>query len=50
MCSSKDYPERDNCYRACKKPSVLQKNWSNFEYTCNEENGFEYFIKLNMKG
>ena len=44
MCYSRNCPERNNCYRACAKPSEFQ-SWSNFEYTCNEENGFEDFIK-----
>ena len=49
MCASKDCPERNNCYRACAKPSEFQ-SWSNFEYTCNEENGFKDFIKCYKKG
>lgn len=49
MCYSKDCPERNNCYRACAKPSEFQ-SWSNFEYTCNEENGFKDFIKCYKKG
>lgn len=44
MCSSINCPERDNCYRAIAKSSKWQ-SWSNFEYTCNENNGFEDFIK-----
>lgn len=49
MCASKDCPERNNCYRSCAKPSEFQ-SWSNFEYTCNEENGFKDFIKCYKKG
>ena len=45
MCTSINCPERDNCYRAQAKPSVMQ-SWSNFEYTCNENSGFEDFIKM----
>lgn len=49
MCASKDCPERNNCYRACAEPSEFQ-SWSNFEYTCNEENGFKDFIRCYKKG
>lgn len=42
MCTSVNCPERDGCYRAQTKPSVMQ-SWSNFEYTCNENSGFEDF-------
>lgn len=43
MCSSQYCPEKNNCYRATAKPSEHQ-SWSNFEYMCNENNGFEDFI------
>ena len=49
MCFSRDCPERNNCYRECAKPSEFQ-SWSNFEYTCNEDNGFTDFIKNEKKG
>lgn len=43
MCSSENCPEINSCYRATAKPTKWQ-SWSNFEYTCNEESGFEDFI------
>ena len=44
MCASEACTERERCYRAMAKPSEYQ-SWSNFEYTCNENSGFEDFIK-----
>ena len=44
MCSSENCPYREECYRVRAKPSKYQ-SWSNFEYTCNENSGFEDFIK-----
>lgn len=44
MCSSETCSERERCYRVMAKPSEYQ-SWSNFEYTCNENSGFEDFIK-----
>lgn len=44
MCTSENCPVRDSCYRVQAKPNQFQ-SWSNFEYTCNENNGFEDFIK-----
>ena len=35
----------DRCYRVRAKPSKYQ-SWSNFEYTCNEDSGFEDFISM----
>ena len=49
MCTSSKCPERKNCYRSTAKPGELQ-SWSNFEYTCNEDNGFTDFIKNEKKG
>ena len=43
MCISENCPYKDKCYRANTKPSIFQ-SWSNFEYTCNENSGFENFI------
>lgn len=43
MCASEACTERKRCYRAMAKPSEYQ-SWSNFEYTCNENSGFEDFI------
>lgn len=48
MCSSCNCPEKNNCYRTTAKPGKLQ-SWSNFEYVCNEENGFSYFIGDNSR-
>ena len=33
----------DGCYRTTAKNDKLQ-SWSNFEYTCNEETGFDSYI------
>ena len=45
MCTNINCPEKDNCYRVQAKPSEMQ-SWSNFEYTCNENSGFEDFIAV----
>ena len=45
MCTSENCPYRDECYRVRAKPSIFQ-SWSNFEYTCNENSGFEDFIPV----
>ena len=45
MCSSETCSERERCYRAMAKPSEYQ-SLSNFEYTCNENSGFEDFIPV----
>ena len=44
MCTSESCPYRDKCYRTQAK-SIEYQSWSNFEYTCNENSGFEDFIK-----
>ena len=44
MCVCDKCPMRENCYRIQAEPDELQ-SWSNFEYTCNENNGFAYYIK-----
>ena len=43
MCTSGNCPMREECYRVRAKPEKHQ-SWSNFEYTCNENSGFEDFI------
>ena len=48
MCTSENCPYRDECYRVRAKPSIFQ-SWSNFEYTCNENSGFEDFIQYVKK-
>ena len=45
MCTSENCPYIDRCYRVRAKPSKYQ-SWSNFEYTCNEDSGFEDFISM----
>lgn len=49
MCSSSHCPERNNCYRAMAKPNKYAQSYTNFEYTCNEDSGFNEFIKMNLK-
>ena len=48
MCTSENCPYRDECYRVRAKPGKYQ-SWSNFEYTCNENSGFEDFIQYVKK-
>ena len=43
MCSSNYCPVRDKCYRSTATASKYQ-SYSNFEYTCNENSGYEDFI------
>ena len=45
MCSSKNCPMRGSCYRSRAKPDKLQ-SWTNFEYFCNENSGFDEYIKI----
>ena len=49
MCASENCPERQECYRAQAKADEKQI-WRNFEYTCNENSGYEDFIPTKMKG
>ena len=46
MCVSENCPQRNNCYRVQAKPNEGYQSWSNFEYTCNENNGFADYIKV----
>ena len=46
MCSSKECPMRSSCYRTRAKPDKLQ-SWTNFEYFCNENSGFNEYIPWN---
>ena len=48
MCTSENCPYRDECYRVRAKPGKYQ-SWSNFEYVCNENSGFEDFIQYVKK-
>lgn len=43
MCTSENCPMRKECYRIQANPNTHQI-WSNFEYVCNENNGFSDFI------
>ena len=45
MCSSINCPMRESCYRVQAKVDNYQ-DWNNFEYTCNENSGFENFISV----
>lgn len=45
MCSSTSCPYSNDCYRA-KGISNEHQSWSDFEYTCNENSGFENFVKM----
>ena len=45
MCTSESCPCRDECYRVRAKSGKYQ-SWSNFEYTCNENSGFEDFMPV----
>ena len=45
MCTSQNCPMRDKCYRVQAKVDDYQ-DWNNFEYTCNENSGFENFISV----
>ena len=49
MCTSESCTYRDECYRVRAKPSEYQ-SWSNFEYTCNENSGFEDFMPVKHFG
>lgn len=40
----KKYLMKDKCYRASAKPNKFAQSWSNFEYTCNENSGFNKYI------
>lgn len=44
-CSSITCPIQKNCYRHEASISSMQ-SYCNYEYTCNEENGFCNFIKM----
>ena len=45
MCTSTNCSMKEECYRASAKPELLQ-SYANFEYTCNENSGFEDYIKV----
>lgn len=45
MCTSEMCPYRDTCYRKRKKP-IENQSYFNYEYTCNENNGFCNYINF----
>lgn len=45
MCSSENCPIRNECSRNITNRNEESQNWNNFEYTCNEDSGFEDFVK-----
>lgn len=45
MCSTETCPYRDTCYRYRATPGK-QQNYSNFEYKCNKDSGFENYIPI----
>ncbi len=49
MCTSENCPMRDRCYRVQGTPSTYQ-SWCNFEYSCNEDNGFNDYINISKEG
>lgn len=44
MCSSKYCPMGEECFRKKETPGKDQL-WLNYEYKCNENSGFQDFIK-----
>ena len=44
MCSSLNCQMKNQCYRSTARPDADQ-SWSNFEYSCNEDSGFDRYIK-----
>lgn len=48
MCASTECPVKATCYRAQAKPNKRQ-SYSNFEYTCHENNGFQYYIQFTLE-
>ena len=48
MCSTNNCPMRASCYRVKAKDDVYQ-SWANFEYTCNENNGYPDYIASKIK-
>lgn len=44
-CNPNGCDVKKKCYRYCKKPSI-NTQYMNFEYTCNENSGFEMFIPI----
>lgn len=48
MCFSENCPMKEKCYRATANPDPFYQSYTDFSsYTCNEESGYEDFIKNN---
>lgn len=47
-CTSEHCPMKDSCYRSQPKENDNQTCY-NYEYTCNEYNGFCSYIQTNIK-
>ena len=47
-CSSNNCPIRASCYRV-KANNSTNQSWINFEYTCNEYNGYPNYIASEKK-
>ena len=45
-CTSELCPQRDSCYRKRAVENEYHQSWSNFEYTCNENSGFQDYIPI----
>lgn len=45
MCTSGHCPMRKSCLRARGEPNKIRQSYANFEYTCNENDGFSNYIK-----
>lgn len=45
-CTSETCPQRDTCYRKRAKDDAFFQSYSNFEYECNENSGFEDYIPV----
>ena len=46
MCTSIDCPMKDTCYRIQATPEPRWQSYANFEYTCNENSGYEDYIRI----
>lgn len=46
MCTSEMCPYRDTCYRKRAEPNKNYQSYYNFEYECNEDSGFDSYIRI----
>lgn len=46
-CSQNGCPMADTCYRVKAEDNPFWQSWTNYEYTCNEGDGFSMYIKNN---